>query len=141
MLWISLNSSYLELSELLGPKCLVSFPRLWKLSAIISLNMFSGPFSFSSLSGTPNCKCYSYQCSWVLQAIFTFKKIFFSCCCSVWVSSAALSSRSLICSFASSSFLLNPSSVYFFQFSYYILFSLFFILAIIENPATFDMLL
>ena len=40
----------------------VSFPRLGKFLTVISSNIFSGPFSLSSPSGTPICECCCVSC-------------------------------------------------------------------------------
>ncbi|KAF6327521.1 hypothetical protein mRhiFer1_008242 [Rhinolophus ferrumequinum] len=90
---------------------LVSFIRLGKFSDIITSNMFSIPCLLSSPSGIPMMRMLLRlmlsQRSLRPSSLFF---ILFSFCCSVWVISATLSSKSLIRSSASSSLLVIPSS-------------------------------
>ena len=83
----------------------IFFPLLGKSSTIISSNIFSGPFSLSSPSGTPimsmlGCFVFSHK-SYMLLSFF-----YMSFCCSDWVISIILSSRSLMHSYVSLSLLL-----------------------------------
>ena len=96
------------------PWLIISFPMLGKFLAIISSNIFSGPFSLSSLSGAP--------IMWMLAHLMltqrslrlaSFHFILFSIFCSVAVIATILSSRSFIHSSPSVILLLIPSSVLF----------------------------
>ena len=92
----------------------ISFPMLGKFSTIISSNIFSDPFFFSSSSGTPIiqmlvCLVLSQRSLRSFSIFF----ILFSLLCSSAVISTILSSSSLIHSFASVILLLIPSSVFF----------------------------
>ena len=94
----------------------ISFTMLWKFSAIISPNIFSGPVLLSSPSGTPMMQMLAhlilYQRSFRLSSfLFTLCSIF----CSVVMISTILSSRSLICSSTSVILLLVLSSVFFWR--------------------------
>ena len=88
----------------------ISFAMLGKFSTIISSNIFSVPFFFSSSSGTPIIqmlvRLILNQWSPRLASILF---ILFSLFCSVVVTSTILSSRSLIRSSASVILLLIPS--------------------------------
>ena len=91
-------------------------PMLQNFSAIISSNMFLGPFSLSSPSGTPImrmlvCLMLSQKSLRPPSFIFIFS-FFFSIFYYVAVISTILASRSLICSSASVILLLIPSSVF-----------------------------
>uniref|UniRef100_A0A8C6CBZ5 Uncharacterized protein n=1 Tax=Monodon monoceros TaxID=40151 RepID=A0A8C6CBZ5_MONMO len=92
----------------------ISFPMLGKFLTIICSNIFSHPFSLSSLSGTPIMpmllKLILSQRSLRLSS---FLFILFSLFCFAAVNSTILSSRSLICSSVSVILLLIPSSVFF----------------------------
>ena len=89
----------------------ISFPTLGNFSAISS-NIFSGPFSLSSPSGTPIMQMLVHILPQRSQAIFvSFHS--FSVFCPVAVISTILSSRSLICSSASVNLLLIPSRALF----------------------------
>ena len=96
---------------------LFSYPMLWKFSAIIPLNIFSGPFSLFSLWGPYNVNIGECNvvpevsgCLYLLVFFFLF---FFSILCFVAVVSTILSSRLLIHSSPSMILLLNPSSALF----------------------------
>lgn len=84
-----------------------------KFSAITSSKFYalsSAPFPFGTpIIWTLLCLILSDR-SLNLSPLF---KILFSFCCSVWVSSTALSSKSLILSSASTSLLLDPSNIFF----------------------------
>lgn len=88
---------------------------LGKFSAVISSNEFSPTLSLSLLLlGLLHYNCYSVCCC--LHGLLSYLlllKILPSFCCSIWVSSIALSSRSLILSSASSSLMLNHSSLFY----------------------------
>lgn len=99
-MWITLGSLCLQLSGIPGSGCL-----------------FLASFSVSPPSGTPVMQIL-FHLIWShrflkLSSLF---KIPFYVHCSVWVSSIALSSRSLIHSAASSYLLLIQSSVFFSSF-------------------------
>ena len=66
-----------------------------KFSAIISLNIFLGPFSVSSPSWTPIMQILVHLMSQRLHRLSSFLFIHFSLLCSVSVISTILSSRSL----------------------------------------------
>uniref|UniRef100_A0A8C6F1F1 Uncharacterized protein n=1 Tax=Monodon monoceros TaxID=40151 RepID=A0A8C6F1F1_MONMO len=106
----------------------ISFPMLGKFSTIISSNIFSGPFSLPSPSGTPIVRMLLHlMLSQRFLKLYSFLFILFSLFCSMAVNSTLLSSRSLIRSSASVILLLIPSSV--FLISVFVLFisvSLFF---------------
>ena len=76
----------------------ISFPILWKFSTIISSNIFSDPFFFSSFSWTPIIQILVHlmlsQRSLRLSSILFILIFLF---CSVVVISTVLSSGSLIC--------------------------------------------
>ena len=75
----------------------VSFPTLGKFSTTISSNLFSGPFSFSSSSGTRIIQML--VCLMLFQRslrLFSILFIVFCLFCSAVVSSTILSYRSLI---------------------------------------------
>ena len=88
----------------------ISFPILGKFSTIISSNIFSVPFFFSSSSGSPIIRMLVHlmlsQMSLRLSSVLF---ILFSLFCSAVVISTILSSRSLICSSASVILFLIPS--------------------------------
>ena len=92
----------------------VSFSRLGKFSAIISSNVFYSLFSLSSFSGTP----YNVHVT-MLDGIAVFPKsiliLHFSSHLLSLIS-ITLSSKSLICSSASSNLLFISSSVYVISF-------------------------
>ena len=92
----------------------ISFPRLVKFSTIISSNIFSDPFFFSSSSGTPIVqmlvRLVLSQRSLRLSSILF---ILFSLFCSSAVISTILSSSLRIRFSASGILLLIPSSVFF----------------------------
>ena len=80
----------------------VSFPMLGNFSAIITSNIFSGPFTFSSLSGTPIMRMLVHlMLSQRSLRLSSFLFILFSLFCSMAVISTILSYRSLIHSSAS----------------------------------------
>ena len=80
-----------------------------RVSAIISSNIFSGPFSLSSPSETPNVDVGAFTVvPAVSQAVFVFFPSFFYIL-SAAVVSTILSSRSFICSPASFIPLLIPN--------------------------------
>ena len=79
----------------------VSFFRFGKFSAIISSNTFLIPFSLSSpLEPLLRLSCHALCCLIDLLSCFHFFFICLSVCCSDWVISIILLSRSLIHSFA-----------------------------------------
>lgn len=90
-------------------------PQVKKFLTIIPSNTFSVPFSLCSPSGRLIMDC-SISCSVILLLCSLHFLKFFFLFAAPWVSSTALSSRSLIFSSASSSLLLNLSSV--FEFTY-----------------------
>jgi len=73
-----------------------SFPTFGKFWAIISSNIFSGPLSLSSPSGTPIMWMFVHLML-SQRSQTSFFKILFSILCSVAVISTTLSSRSFIC--------------------------------------------
>ena len=90
----------------------VSFFRFGKFLSIIYSNTFLLPFSLSSPSGTPimsmlGCFVFSHK-SYMLLSFF-----YMSFCCSDWVISIILSSRSLMHSSVSFSLLFFASRVLF----------------------------
>ena len=91
----------------------ISFPILGKFSAIISSNIFSGPFSLPSPFGTPIMRMLVHlSCPRdLLGCLYFFSFFFFSVFCSVAVISTILSSRSSTCSSALVILLLISSSV------------------------------
>lgn len=93
----------------------VSFPRLGKFSAIIALNIFSGPFCLYSPSGTPIM--WILVCLMLFQRSFelsSFHSFFFFLFFSIWHHwFPLLSSSLLILSSASFSLVLLPFSVFF----------------------------
>ena len=92
----------------------ISFPMLGKFSAIISSNIFYGPFSLSSPSGTPIMQMLlRLMLSHMPLRLSSFLFILYSLFCSTAVNSTILYSRSLIRSSASVILLLIPSSVVF----------------------------
>uniref|UniRef100_A0A8C6BAV5 Uncharacterized protein n=1 Tax=Monodon monoceros TaxID=40151 RepID=A0A8C6BAV5_MONMO len=93
----------------------ISSPMLGKFLTIISSNIFSGPFSLSSPSGTPIMRMLCLMLSQESLRLSSFLFILFSLFCSAAVNSTILSSRSLIHSSASVILLLIPSSVFSFQ--------------------------
>ena len=97
---------------------IISFSMLGKFSTIISSNIFSGPFSLYSPSGTPLMWTLLHlMLSQRSLRLSSFLFILFSLFCSAAVNSTILSSSLLICSSVSLSLLLILSSV-FFHFSY-----------------------
>ena len=101
-------------SLLLGLGLFVSFSMFGKFSAIISSNIFLGPFSLSSPSETPVIQMLvRLMLSQRSLRLSSFLFILFSIFCSVAVISTILSSRSFICSSASVILLLIPSGVLF----------------------------
>ena len=75
----------------------ISFPMLGKFSTIISSNIFSGPSSLSSPSGTPIMRMLlRLMLSQRSLRLSSFHFILFSFFCSAAVNSTILSSRSLI---------------------------------------------
>ena len=106
----------------------ISFPILGMFSTIISSNIFSVPFFFSSSSGTPIIQMLVHlilsplsqtQRSLRLSSILF---ILFSLFCSAVVISSILSSRSLIRSSVSVILLLIPSREFFFLILFIYLF-------------------
>ena len=96
----------------------ISFPILGKFSTIVSSNIFSVPFFFSSSSGTPIIRMLvhlilSQRSLRLSSSLF----ILFSVFCSVVVISTILSSRSLIHSSASVILLLIPSREFLISFT------------------------
>ena len=92
----------------------VSFPMLGKFSAIISSNIFSGPFSPSPPSGTRIMRMLVHlMLSQRSLRLSSFLYIPFSLFCSAAVISTILSSGSLVHSSVSVILLLIPSSVFF----------------------------
>ena len=89
----------------------ISSPMFGKFSAIISLNIFSGPFF--SPSGTPILQMLVCLMSQRSLRLSSFLFILFSIFCSAAVMSTILSSRSLIRSSASVVLLSIPSSALF----------------------------
>ena len=92
----------------------ISFPVLGKFSTIISSNIFSDPFFFSSSSGTPIIQMLvrlvlSQRSLRLSSILFILFSLFYSSA----VISIILSSSSLIHSSASIFLLLIPSSVFF----------------------------
>ena len=79
----------------------IFFPLLGKSSTIISSNIFSGPFSLSSPSGTPIMQMLVCLMSQKSLRLLSFPFVLSSLFCSTAVNSTVLSSRSLICSSAS----------------------------------------
>ena len=95
----------------------ISFPILGKFPTIISSNVFSVPFFFTSSSGTTIvrmlvCLMLSQRSLRLSSIIF----ILFSLCCSVVVISTIFSSRSHICSSVSVILLLIPSREFYISF-------------------------
>ena len=92
----------------------LSFPTLERFLTIISSNIFSDPFSFSSSSGAPIIRMLVYlMLSQRSLRLSSFLFILFSLFCYSAVISTILSSSSLIHSSASVILLLIPSSVFF----------------------------
>ena len=95
----------------------ISFPTLEKFSATIFqtiLILFCWPISLSETQ----CEFIMWMLLCFMLSLLSFKisllsKILFLFCCSVWMSSIAFSSSSLIHSSTSSNLLLNPSGVFF----------------------------
>ena len=88
----------------------ISFPMLVKFSTVISVNIFSDTFFFSSSSGTPIIRILvhlmlSQKCLILFSILFFLYSLF----CSVVVFSTILFSRSFICSSFSVILLLIPS--------------------------------
>ena len=79
----------------------ISFPMSGKFSAIISSNIFSGPFSLISPFGTHIMQVLVHLMSQRCLRLSSFLFILFSIFCSVAVIYSLLSSRSLICAPAS----------------------------------------
>ena len=95
---------------------LFAYPMLWKFSAIIPLNIFSGPFSLFPCGAPIMWILVNVMLSQRSQAVFIycfFFSFFFSILCFVAVVSTILSSRLLIHSSPSMILLLNPSSALF----------------------------
>ena len=90
----------------------ISFPMLGKFSTIISSNIFSDPFFFSSSSGTPIVQMLVHLMSQTSLRLSSILFILFSLFCSLAVISTVLSSSSLIHSSASVILLLIPSRVF-----------------------------
>ena len=89
----------------------ISSPKLGKFSTIISSNIFSVPFFFSSSSGTSIIQMVHLMLFQRSPVLF----ILFSLFCSAVVISTIVSSRSLIC-FSASVFLLIPSREFLISF-------------------------
>ncbi|XP_004273873.2 intraflagellar transport protein 25 homolog isoform X2 [Orcinus orca] len=91
----------------------VSFPMFGKFSTVISSNIFSEPFFFSSSSGIPIFRMFvNLMLSQRSLRLSSILFILFSFLCSLAVISTILSSSSLICSSASFILLLIPSRVF-----------------------------
>ena len=91
----------------------ISFPMLVKFLTIISSNIFSNPFFFSSFSGTPKIQMlFHLMLSQKSLRLSSILFILFSLFCSLAVISTILSYSSLICSSASVILLLIPSRVF-----------------------------
>ena len=105
----------------------VSFPMLGNFSAIISSNIFTGPFCLSSPSGTHIMQMLVHlMLSQRSFKLFSLLFILFSLFCSTAVISTTLSSSSFIHSSASFILLLIPlincgnfSSVYLFKYYFF----------------------
>ena len=93
----------------------ISFPMLGKFSTIVSSNIFSDPFFFTSYSGTSRIRMLvRLMLSQRSLRLTSILFILFSLFCSAVVISTILSSRSLIRSSASVILLLIPSREFFF---------------------------